>query len=636
LLSGFGVAHAASYGAGAFDVTQVPIEQLVETEFIPASRIARQISDAPSAVSIVTAQDIRDYGYRSIAEILQSMRGLYVTTSVFYDYLGGRGFGRPGDYAGRVMLMIDGYATNDNIFNQIFLREDSLLDVEMIERVEYIPGPGSTTYGNGAFLGVINIVTRHGKDFGGMQAAAGGGTGGARRGRFTYGKQLENGADVLASFSTYGDNGRDIHFTGLDVGTLNQMRETNNRRLFFKGTYQGWSAEIGNTRQNRRNDGFMDAYLTSDIGKSTREVDDNSFASLKYDTDLGEQLKSSTHLYYGQYLYSYDGSGNADPATYYIQRSTGRWWGLDNKFVGTWFDRHQVLFGGEFRDDFQQKFFDTNTINNGTAFDTGMRTFSLYAQDEYNLTDRLTLTPGLRYDNNSKAGNTTSPRMAAIYRPWQASTFKLSYGKAFRYANAWEYYNNILLNSDTATTLKAESVETTELVWQQQFTRESRLTASVYRNQVTNSIADAIALRSGERKTIGQEFGIEHVEQDGFRLNASIAHQIARDNRGNPQVNSPRWLGKLNIAQPLFHNMVNAGFEVQNTGRRYDYTRATVKANTVANLTFNSSRLIENANISFSIRNLFNSAQADVQNSFLITMPLPGRQYWLQMEYLLK
>jgi len=646
LLPGFCVMQSACADVGARDITQLPIEQLVETDFIPASRIARQISDAPSAVSIVTAQDIRDYGYRSIADILQSMRGLYVTSSPTYDYLGGRGFGTPGDYAGRIMLMIDGYATNDNIYNQIFLREDSLLDVEMIERVEYIPGPGSTTYGNGAFLGVINIVTKHGKDIGGTQASAGFGSNGARRARLSYGKQLDNGADVLASFSLYGDNGRDILFPALDGLTnqpLTQMREVNNRRLFFKETYQGWSAEIGNTRQNRRNDGFLDSYVPSDIGKSIREVDDNSFASLKHDADLGEQLKSSTHLYYGQYLYSYDGP---DGPAVYMQRSTGRWWGLDEKFVGTWFERHQILFGGEFRDDFQQKFFDTNyPFNNGLGLDTGMRTFSLYAQDEYRLTDTLALTPGLRYDDNSKSGNTSSPRMAAIYRPWQASTFKLSYGKAFRYPNAWEYYildynKNVLGNSQTATTLKPESVETTELVWQQQFTVESRLTASLYRNHIADTINGATFLSDSTINTEGQELGIEHVVQDGFRLSASIAHEITRSGSGGEFGNLPHWLGKLNIVQPLFHNRVNAGFEVQNTGRRYDLTgtATTVKAKTVANLTFNSSRLVENANISFNIRNLFNSYQADVQpnGSPLITMPLPGRQYWLQLEYTLK
>ena len=180
-------------------------------------------------------------------------------------------------------------------------------------------------------------------------------------------------------------------------------------------------------------------------------------------------------------------------------------------------------------------------------------------------------------------------------------------------------------------------METTELVWQQQFTSESRLTGSLYRNRVNDSILDAIFLNTSGSITIGQELGIEHVEQDGIRLNTSIAHQTATDGHGNPLVNSPHWLGKLNIVQPLFHNQVNAGFEVQNTGRRYDYTGASVKANTVANLTFNARRLVEDVNVSLSIRNVFNSQQNDVQDfAVLHTMPLPGRQYWLQLEYTLK
>ena len=653
LLSGFGVAPASA--AEAFDVTLLPIEQLLDTEFIPASRIARQISDAPSAVSIVTAQDIRDHGYRSVADILQSMRGLYVTSSMTYDYLGGRGFGEPGDFAGRVLLMIDGYATNDNIYNQIFLGEDGLLDVELIERVEYIPGPGSTTYGNGAFLGVINIVTKRGQDFDGTQAALGFGNKGERKQRLTFGKQLENGADVLASLSMYEDKGRDIFFPALDSYVdgngdafanqpLTRMREVDNRRLFFKGSYQGWTAEVGHVRESHRNDGFFDTYLWSDIGKRVSEVDDNTFASLKYDADLGEQLKSSTHLYYGQYLYSYDGPDNFDPASYYVQRSTGRWWGLDNKFVGTWFDSHQILFGGEFRNDYQQKFYDSDIVTNyGISVDTGMRTTSLYAQDEYAVTDTLTLTPGLRYDHNSKSGTTTSPRLAAIYRPWQSSTFKLSYGKAFRSANVWEYYVLDYYRSvgyqNIATSLKPESVETTELVWQQQFSSATRLTTSLYRNHISDTVEGSTWLGDNVVNTEGQELGIEHVAQDSFRLNASIAHQYTRAGSGGQFGNIPHWLGKLNIVQPLFHNRVNAGFEVQNTGPRFASTadNNVVKANTVANLTFNSSRLIANANISFGIRNLFNGHQEDVLGiTEFRTMPLPARRYWLQLEYTLK
>lgn len=659
LLPCFGTAQAASSDTEAFDVTQLPIEQLLATEFTPASRIARQISDAPSAVSIVTAQDIRNYGYRSIADILQSMRGVFVNQGVVYDFLGGRGLGANGDFAGRIMLMIDGYATNENTSNQIFLREDSLLDVAMIERVEFIPGPGSTTYGNGAFLGVINIVTKHGRDFGGAQAAFESGPNHARKKRVTLGKRLDNGADVLASFSMYGDNGRDVRFAPMDGlnnlygdpftnQTLSHIRETDNRRMFLKGSYEGWSLEAANNRMNRRNDGLISYYYPSDMGKPFNDVEDSGFASLKYDADLGEQLKSSTHLYYGKYLFT--SNYPSGPFGSFVEKMTGRWWGLDNKFVGTWFDRHQILFGAEFRNDYRQQYSDSwYTSGPGAGYDTGRRTFSLYAQDEYSLTDKLALTPGVRYDRNSVGGSATSPRLAAIYRPWQASTFKLSYGKAFRYANMWEQLTVDLDNFNagnppSTSPIKPEIITTTELVWQQQLASQARLTASLYKNH----LADAIQKSYGSLDTIGQELGLEYAGESGFKLNTSIAHQKTTDNSGAWVANSPRWLGKFNVAQPLFQHRAMLGFEVQSIGSRQSLqpnsavygataTSTTVKGNTVANLTLSSGNILPDTNLSLSVRNLFDKKREEViQSSILLTAPLEGRTLWLQLEYTLK
>jgi iron complex outermembrane receptor protein len=83
----------------------------------------------------------------------------------------GRSFGEPGDYAGRIMLMIDGYATQDSLFNQAYVDYSGLIDLDLVERVEYVPGTGSVTYGSNAMLGIINIVTRQGRAFNGTQVA---------------------------------------------------------------------------------------------------------------------------------------------------------------------------------------------------------------------------------------------------------------------------------------------------------------------------------------------------------------------------------------------------------------------------------------------------------------------------------
>ena len=183
------------------DIADATFEELAQREVVSASKMARQISDSPSAVAIVTAADIRAYGYRTLAEVINSMRGLYTTYDHRYQYMGGRGFGEPGDYAGRIMLLIDGYASQDNLFNQAFIDETGLLDLELIERVEYVPGTGSVTYGNNAMLGIINVITRKGSDFNTTQFSSEVASHGATKQRVTIGQRFENGADLLLSAS---------------------------------------------------------------------------------------------------------------------------------------------------------------------------------------------------------------------------------------------------------------------------------------------------------------------------------------------------------------------------------------------------------------------------------------------------
>jgi iron complex outermembrane receptor protein len=639
LLPIFGTATAAVDEDEAIDVTVIPLEQLLETDFIPASRIAKQISDAPSAVSIVTAQDIHDYGYRNLVDILRSMRGLYVTTSLAYDYLGGRGFGAPGDYAGRIMLLIDGYVTNENFYNQIFLGEDALIDVDLIERVEFIPGPGSTTYGNSAFLGVINIVTRHGRAFDGAQVAADLGEDGERRQRLTFGKQFDNGADVLLSLSSYDYDGRSVTFPQLDdwadvIGepytnqAISPLKTAAGERLFFKGGYDAWTLEMASSEKTGGNNGFIVGLYPADLDLADRFLDHSSFFKLNHDSELSEALKLSTSLYWGKYDYEY--SFEAANGDQLAQASSGEWAGVDFKFVGTWFDRHTILFGAEYRDDYKQDYMESYSspelsIDDLYTQDSDSTTKSFYIQDEYSVTTKLTLVPGVRIDETSAIGRSTSPRFAVIYQPLPETTLKLSYGKAFRNINPWERFVFSSLPADAK-----EKVSTVELVWQQQLAPKSRLTTSLYRNKIT----DVFVQPYDSLETVGLELGIEHITVGDTRVNASIARQTSENDQDEWLTNSPHWLAKLNIAHPLWRNKAMLGFELQAKGRRLNYAGEEIDADEVANLTLSSSSLLPDSDIRFSVRNLFDSERQDVTSSTVLdSIPLEGRNYWLQLEY---
>jgi outer membrane receptor for ferrienterochelin and colicins len=126
------------------------IEQLMEVDVATvfgACKFEQKVTDAPASITIVTKEEIARYGYRTLADILSSVRGFYVSYDRNYSYLGARGFSRPSDYNTRFLLLLDGHRLNDNIYDTASVGTEFILDVDLIERVEIIRGPSSSIYG---------------------------------------------------------------------------------------------------------------------------------------------------------------------------------------------------------------------------------------------------------------------------------------------------------------------------------------------------------------------------------------------------------------------------------------------------------------------------------------------------------
>ena len=93
--------------APAQDLLDLSLEELVKVE-IPevygASKRTQKTTEAPSSVSVVTAREIKQFGYKSLSDILSGVRGFYITKNRYYEFIGVRGFSRPGDYNARVLV----------------------------------------------------------------------------------------------------------------------------------------------------------------------------------------------------------------------------------------------------------------------------------------------------------------------------------------------------------------------------------------------------------------------------------------------------------------------------------------------------------------------------------------------------
>lgn len=506
--------------ASAADLTELSIEQLLDVEVYSASKFIQKITEAPASVSIVTAADIEDYGYRTLADILRGVRGLDVTYDRNYSYLGARGFNRPGDYNNRILLLVDGYRFNDAVYDATLIGTEFILDVDLIERVEVVRGPGSSIYGSNAFFGVINVITKRGRDFSGAEASGEVASFGAGKMRLTYGRQRDNGAEVLLSASYSGSRGQDLLFPEFNTSSNNNgiargLDHDTARRVYGKLSFDNYTLAAV---YSERVKGIPTASFGTVFNDTrTRTTDTLTALNLSYDDQLSEQQDITARVYYNGYFYQGTYPWDQPPVTVNKDMSWGEWWGADMKLVSR-YGMHKLVTGAEHQNNFRQDQKNHDIAPDSLYLDDKRSSTrsALYAQDEITLRENLKLNAGARYDHYSTAGSTVNPRLALIYTPRTETALKLLYGTAFRAPNAYELY---FASTDLkpSQNLEPEKITSHELVIEHQIQPDLRLTASAYYNQISNLIdqvidpADGLLVfqNTGRIRAKGAEFEAE-------------------------------------------------------------------------------------------------------------------------------
>jgi iron complex outermembrane receptor protein len=138
------------------------LRPLLDTVVVTATKQTQTIAAAPAIISVITDEQIKRWGYRTVAEVLERLPGLYLITDHVNHNLGIRGI-NGGMRAGSriVKLMIDGQPVSFRPSTENWLGQE-LIPIEAVARIEVIRGPSSALYGANAFLGVINIITKGG------------------------------------------------------------------------------------------------------------------------------------------------------------------------------------------------------------------------------------------------------------------------------------------------------------------------------------------------------------------------------------------------------------------------------------------------------------------------------------------
>jgi len=620
--------EAGAQDAPHDDVTDLSLEDLRKVQVYSASMYLQDDRKAPSSVTVVTGDEIRRCGYRTLADILRSVRGFYISYDRNYSYVGVRGFSRPGDYNTRILLLQNGHRLTDNLYNSALIGTEFQLDVDLIERVEIVRGPSSSLYGTSAFFAVVNVITKNSHHLKGVELAAEAGGFRTYQGRATFGQEF-HGVGFLFSGTAYDSAGASrLFFPAFDDPATNYGYAVDSdndslKSFFGQLTFGHFTLESAFSTREKQ---IPTASFNTVFGDPrSHTVDDRGYLDLKYqrtllkDAELTVRIYFDRVTYHGVYAYSPNGGTGND-----LNQDLGRgdWAGTKINVTKPFWRKHKLTVGGEFEDNLRQdqSNYDINPFAVHLNDRQKSKEWAIFGQDEFSITHQFTLNAGLRHDYYYTFGGTTNPRLALIYNPFTHTTFKLLYGRAFRAPNDYELYYSDGLSQELNSHLLPEKIATSELVWEQDLGAGFRLTVDGFDNRITNLINEQTDSSNGFLFFANTESVHSHgVESElagrtakGIEGRVSYSFQRTADASTNLSLtNSPRHLAKAQIIWPFAHRRLFLGSDLQYMSSRITVTRSEVRPYGIANMTLTSREFAGGFQFSASLYNAFNYIYSD-------------------------
>ncbi len=417
----------------AGDLTELPLEELMNLKVYAASKLEQKTTEAPASTTIVTAEDVKRFDYRTLGDLLQSVQGFNVSYDRNYDFLGARGISL-GDYNNRVLLLVDGHRVNDNLTDGAAIGTDFILDMDLVERVEVIRGPGAVLYGNNAFLGVVNVITKQAKQFNGVETSFDYGTYDTYKGRMTYGEQFSNGVSMLLSGTIYSSAGVKRLFypqfetPAQNYGVAQSLDRDSSGSCFASLGYRDFTFESAFNQREKVNP-TAQYRLTTFNDPRLRTIDDRGYSALKYAhsfpdvVDVTAQVYFDSYTHYIGYPQSLVVGTNVLFSGFSTEHDTGQWWGSELQLNKTLWDRHVLTLGGEYRDDFLQE----QRVSGEPSVYRDRESYGVYLQGDFALLtnfQNLHFNGGVRYDQYGDFDPAVDPRLALIYNPLERIHFQ--------------------------------------------------------------------------------------------------------------------------------------------------------------------------------------------------------------------
>ena len=434
------------------DLFSLSFEDLLNVQVDIASKTSETLSSVPSTMSVFSRKQIQALGVDNAYEVMNFVPGMQSTRG---DWVGAV----PKDHArgvyldsGNVLVMINGERVNESSFGKASVYMP-YIPIEIIEKIEFIRGPGSALYGSNAFLGVMNIVTS--KERNTLQLVVGNNGRYGATGQFNT--SLSDDTALFASFS-YDQKDGESYPQGVKdpLEALYLEAGVDYKKLQLRARY---------------NETSLDEFLNL-AGYSTQNqhTSDNTFVGVKYNWINNDKLKLDSSYSYTKHNISSAGLIAAfDDIPDFLLGPA--WQTTDSKFeteLSYQFENQWQLAAGieyaeakqveagvrtNYYDDesmlviidpayYQQGIVTVMDFPEFASLKYTFETYSAYGQLKIPYSDALTLFVGARYDDVKDIDSKFSPRLAAVYVINPEHTVKVQYGESFRTPVTNELFSN--------------------------------------------------------------------------------------------------------------------------------------------------------------------------------------------------
>ncbi|HEU0035345.1 MAG TPA: TonB-dependent receptor [Kofleriaceae bacterium] len=413
-----------------------------EDVVVGAAKREQSLGNVASAVTVVSGDRLRRFGYRTIGEAVAAVAGVYLVDNRLSYGIGIRGLGIPGDFNTRILVLVDGASANEAWGAYAGLGFDAIVGIDEIARIEVIRGPVSSVYGTNAFFGIINIVTR-----------------GASETPRAWGRAGVNSINGIVSSAGFAAGGVDrqlrgsVYFMnriGEDVLALPDGGDTNiggdDSRSYtagLVGTYGGTFGQIRALRYDRESP--FAPYDVFPGDKPYSQVDRLLLIEGGHTRELSKRFTLAGRVYANIYEFT-DTSPPSDPVTQSALDTTGTAQTYGGELRGRYElvvpDKLGITAGAESNLNHTRStaFFRANPDELVADDPIKFSLLGLYTELDAQPTPWLGFTGGVRVDRHSELDDKLSPRAALFLAKPERYGVKLLYAEGFRNPSAFEAY----------------------------------------------------------------------------------------------------------------------------------------------------------------------------------------------------